>query len=69
MQPIHYSLIFNIITLAVCTALAWRFEQPMLVVLALVLSQHALARFSGDDDDDEGEDDEGSAMGFLANVK
>lgn len=67
MQPIHYSLIFNVIALVVCTALAWRFEEPWLVIVALVLAQHTMARFQDDDDDED--DEKAQPMGFLQDVK
>jgi hypothetical protein len=66
-HPIHYSLIFNIIALAVCGVLAWEFSQPWLVVIALMLAQHSMARFQDEGDDDD--DDDSQPMGFTADIK
>lgn len=70
MHPIHYSLIFNLIALAVCGALAWEFEQPWLVVITLLLAQHSMARFQDDGDHgDDDDDDDSRPMGFTADIK
>lgn len=66
MHPIHYSLILNLITLAIMGFLAHEFKEPLLVIVALLLANHSMARFQEDDDDDEDED---QPMGFLAPVK
>lgn len=67
MHPIHYSLILNVIILAVTGFLAYEFKEPLLVVVALLLANHSMAKFQ--DQDDEDFDDEGKPMGFLADVK
>lgn len=68
MQPITYSLVINLCVLAACTALAFMFNQPLLVVVALVLQTHALDRFR-DEDPDKSDEEEESCIGFTANVK
>lgn len=68
MQPIHYSFLFNLIVLGVFALLAWRFEQPLLVVVAFLVIEHVMARFpKGDDEDDEG-DDGPRPIGFTATL-
>lgn len=69
MQPIHYSLIFNVLALLVCALLSWQFKEPLLVIVALLIAQHTPARFGdqrGRDDDDEDDDD--PRIGFTADV-
>lgn len=65
MQPIHYSLIFNFLALMLTGLLAWEFEEPLLVIITLLVAQHTMARFSDDDDDDDDE----PGIGFMADVK
>lgn len=66
MQPIHYSLIFNVLALLLTGLLAWEFNEPMLVVVSLLVAQHTIARFNDQDDDD---DDDEPGIGFMADVK
>jgi hypothetical protein len=66
-QPITYSLILNILALIVTGVLAWLFNQPMLVVVALVLQTHALNKFQESNDYPEEEAEQ--PMGFTADVK
>lgn len=61
MHPIHYSLILNVIILALTGFLAYAFKEPLLVVVALLLANHSMAKFQ--------DDDEGKEMGFLAEIK
>lgn len=63
MHPIHYSLILNIIILAVTGFIAYSFKEPLLVVVALLLANHSMAKFQ-DDGPDEDDDDE-PKIGFL----
>ena len=64
MHPIHYSLILNIVILAITGFIAYSFKEPLLVVVALLLANHSMAKFQdGDDDDDEGGND--PKIGFL----
>jgi hypothetical protein len=65
-QPIHYSLIYNFAVLMVMGALAWKLDQPLLLVVALLISQHALERFRSEAQDKE--EDEAQPMGFLQDV-
>lgn len=67
MQPITYSLVLNVLTFLVCSALAYYFNQPLLVVVALLMQSHALERFQ-DKGDDEDEDEDEPSMGFTAEV-
>ena len=65
MHPIHYSLILNIIILAVTGFIAYSFKEPLLVVVALLLANHSMTKFqNGDSYDDDDEDDE-PKIGFL----
>ncbi len=65
MHPIHYSLILNIIILAVTGFIAYSFKEPLLVVVALLLANHSMTKFqNGDSSDDDDEDDE-PKIGFL----
>lgn len=65
MHPIHYSLILNLAVLLITGFLSYVFEEPLLVVVALLLANHSMARFQNDDPDDE----DNQPMGFLADVK
>lgn len=66
MHPIHYSLILNIIILAVTGFIAYSFKEPMLVVVALLLANHSMAKFQDGDSDDEDDDDgDEPKIGFL----
>lgn len=67
MQPIHYSFVFNILALIVFALLSWFFKEPLLIVIALLLSQHNFARFGKGQHDDDDDDDDPS-IGFTANV-
>ena len=69
MQPITYSLILNAAALAICGFLALVFNQPLLIVVALVLQTHALERFQAAQQQDDEEDFPPQAMGFTADVK
>lgn len=66
MHPIHYSLILNLAILAVTGWLSYVFNQPLLVVIGLMLAQHTMAKF---DDGEEDEEEEEPAIGFNANIK
>ena len=65
MHPIHYSLILNIIILAVTGFIAYSFKEPLLVVVALLLVNHSMAKFQDSDDLDEDDDDDDPKIGFL----
>jgi hypothetical protein len=67
MQPIHYSLILNVLALVAGTFLAVIFAQPLLLVVAIILQHHMAARFESSRHDDDEDEDE-PAIGFLANV-
>jgi hypothetical protein len=71
MQPISYSLIINVLTLALCGFLAYTFAQPWLVIVAVLIQTHALERFREAERDrqDMEEGDDEPAIGFTANVK
>lgn len=68
MQPIHYSLIYNFCVLIVTGLLAWKFNQPWLVVIALLVAQHTMERFRSEHQDREQDQDESQPMGFLQDV-
>ena len=65
MHPIHYSLILNIIILAVTGFIAYSFGEPLLVVVALLLANHSMAKFQDGDGPDEDDDDDEPKIGFL----
>lgn len=65
MHPIHYSLILNIIILAVTGFIAYSFKEPLLVVVALLLANHPMAKFQDGDGLDEDDDDDEPKIGFL----
>ena len=67
MHPIHYSMIMNVLILVICAGLSWRFDNPLLVVIALLVLQHTMAKFSDDDMEDEEESDE-PRIGFTADI-
>lgn len=68
MHPIHYSLVLNLIILAVTGFLAYEFKEPLLVVVALLLANHSMAKFQDHDDGDD-DDDDSRPIGFLADIK
>lgn len=65
MHPIHYSLILNIIILAITGFIAYSFKEPPLVVVALLLANHSMAKFQDGDDLDDDDDDDDPKIGFL----
>ena len=65
MHPIHYSLVLNIIILAVTGFIAYSFKEPLLVVVALLLANHSMAKFQDGDGLDEDNDDDEPKIGFL----
>ena len=65
MHPIHYSLILNIIILAVTGFIAYSFKEPLLVVVALLLANHSMTKFQNGGDLDEDDDDDDPKIGFL----
>jgi len=67
-QPIHYSLILNILVLLVCGGLAYVFSAPWLVILAILTQTHALERFRGEQNEEE-KDYPDQPMGFNADIK
>lgn len=66
LHPIHYSLIFNVLVLALMGFLSYHFGQPLLIVIALLVAQHEMARFQ--DQKREEEEEEARGMGFLADA-
>lgn len=66
MHPIHYSLVLNIIILAVTGFIAYSFKEPLLVVVALLLANHSMAKFQDSDDDLDDDEDGEPKIGFLA---
>lgn len=65
MQPITYSMILNVLLLAVSSFLSIVFAQPLIFVLAVIMMSHALERFQEKADED---DEQEPAIGFTANV-
>lgn len=45
LQPIHYSLILNVLILAVTGVLSWLMNNALIVVLGFMVMQHMAARF------------------------
>lgn len=75
LHPIHYSLIINLVVMAIAGGLAWAFSQPLVFILAVILSNHALERFRNDppgagrdSDDDEDPEYSESRAGFTADI-
>lgn len=75
LHPIHYSLTINLVVMAIAGGLAYAFAQPLVFVLAVLLSNHALERFRNDqpgpgpgDEDDEDPDYSDSRAGFTAQI-
>lgn len=63
LHPIHYSLLLNLVILAFAGALSWKMEQPLVFVVALLLANHSLGRFSPDEKE-PGNYEGSSGMGF-----
>lgn len=68
MQPITYSFLINVVSIAAASVLAWHFGEPLLLVLAVILQTHALERFTARQDDDDSEDYPDQPMGFSADL-
>lgn len=68
MQPITYSMILNILLLAVSGFLSIVFNQPLVFVIAVIMMSHALERFRDDADDGQDDNEQEPAIGFTANV-
>jgi hypothetical protein len=69
MQPIHYSLIINLIALLICAGLAWLFAAPWLVIVAMLMQTHALERFQSQANHPDEDDYPEQPMGFNADIK
>lgn len=69
MQPITYSIIFNVLGAILAAGLAYVFQQPWLFVVVLMIQNHALERFRAEQHDAEPDFDDGQPMGFTADVK
>lgn len=65
-QPIHYSLVINAMILAAAGALAWVLREPLLLVIGLMVLQHAVGRFAPENQQPDGQG--GPGMGFLADI-
>jgi hypothetical protein len=67
MQPITYSLIINLAVLLVAGALAWKMDNPYILIIAVILQTHAIQRFSKQEE--EFEEEPSNAIGFSADIK
>lgn len=67
MQPITYSLIFNVIGVLLAAALSYQFNVVWLFLVVLMIQNHALERFTERVRQDE--DDDAQPMGFTADIK
>jgi len=68
MQPIHYSLLVNGVAMLIAGALSWKFSNPLVFIVALLLAQHTMARFGREEPDDDGpggDYDGGNGVGFT----
>lgn len=66
MQPITYSLIFNVIGVLLAAALSYQFNVVWLFLVVLMIQNHALERFTERVRQDE---DDAQPMGFTADIK
>lgn len=70
MHPIHYSLLLNTFILAIAAALSWELREPLCLIVAMLLMNHTMGRFTNEReavlDDDEDEDPK---IGFGASIK
>ena len=69
MQPITYSLIFNVIGVLLAAALSYQFNVVWLFLVVLMIQNHALERFTERVRQDEEEDDDAQPMGFTADIR
>ncbi len=67
MQPITYSLIFNVIGVLLAAALSYQFNVVWLFLVVLMIQNHALERFTERVRQDE--EDDAQPMGFTADIK
>lgn len=67
MQPITYSLIFNVICVLLAAALSYQFNVVWLFLVVLMIQNHALERFTERVRQDE--EDDAQPMGFTADIK
>ena len=68
MQPITYSLIFNVIGVLLAAALSYQFNVVWLFLVVLMIQNHALERFTERTTRQE-EDDDAQPMGFTADIR
>lgn len=69
MQPITYSLIFNLICAVMAAGLAYKFENAWLFMVVLMIQNHALERFIDRKEPEQEYDEDEPAIGFTANIK
>lgn len=69
MQPITYSLIFNVIGVLLAAALSYQFNVPWLFLVVLMIQSHTLERFVERVRQDEEDDDDAQPMGFTADIR
>lgn len=67
MQPITYSLIFNVIGVLLAAALSYQFNVVWLFLVVLMIQNHALERFTERVRQDE--EDDAQPMGFTADIR
>jgi hypothetical protein len=63
MQPIHYSLILNALIIVAGTFLAYVWAQPLLLVVLVLVANHAVARFT-----DPPPPERERGIGFMADM-
>ena len=70
LHPIHYSMLLNVLVLAIAGGLAFFLSNPIVFVVGCLLCNHMVGRFGPEEDLDEL--DSGGASepraGFLADV-
>jgi hypothetical protein len=67
MHPIHYSFLLNIAALIIAGLLSWQQGQPLWLIVAVLLQNHSLARFTNLSDDQD-ESDSSPKIGFHADI-
>lgn len=74
LQPIHYSLILNVATIAAGTFLSWVFGNAFVLVVLLLIANHAVALFPDPavalfpDPAKRPPPERAGGIGFMANV-
>lgn len=71
MQPIHYSMILNVLAMVLAGLLSWQTSQPLWLIVVIMLQAHVFERYppAGTPEVDEEDEEDEQPMGFTAKIK